>query len=728
MIHQKSTRRARGRRQSAGGRLALPLLLPLILIGAGSPEAGRRKPARPRAVGAPAPAASDAYDWPLQPPRPVTSSFGEYRRNHFHGGIDFSTDGRTGLPVHAVADGWVWRVRASGSGYGRSIYLRLTDGRTAVYAHLDRFAPVVRDFVEAAQESLGQYEVDLQPGPGRLSFRRGEIVAWSGDSGAGPAHLHFEMREGMKADLGLNPRWIGFSDPDSTRPLIRRLIVAPVGPGSRVDGQPGRASYDVIEGGAGRFRLARPPKIEGAARLSIETWDPAPRGNRLAISRVRLTWGGRRLFEASLERFSWERAHDAERFYDQAEADMGKSFVVHLYRPDGPASPLPGLGPAGQGLIDPRREGASGESLEVAVEDAAGHVSRLTWRLVLTGGPRTGADSDTLTLVGDEGTTRGPSLGLETRVTPDGAILTAPAAGDAEADAEVLTIPDYRMPGPPRWWEQWLGGGTPRTAPALRLRPSADGAPATLIGPPGRFVVRPSALTRRARPGRPAEFFLDTLAVIGIVRGPETKLQLGALTMSFPESAAFGPAWIGVSAAPAEPLVGMEPVSGVARLAAPGLVFDRPVRLALAAPADADTMHVGLYVRDAGGDWNWVGAIRGDDGIGGETRYPGDLGLYRDTRPPRIVIDTPSTGRLTTDDRPLLRATLTDTGSGIGWRQIEATLDGLPQIVVWDPESASLTGRSRHRLAAGVHTLVVRARDRAGNWSEARGLFRVAGR
>ncbi|HEX7878087.1 MAG TPA: M23 family peptidase, partial [Candidatus Eisenbacteria bacterium] len=126
--------------------------------------------------------ADRGYHAPIAATCPVSSSFGEYRANHFHGGLDFSTSGEVGLPIHAIADGWVWRVRASGSGYGRALYVRLADGRTQVTAHQSRFAPAIAAFVAAAQESLDRYEVDLSPGEGRLPVKRGEIIAWSGES------------------------------------------------------------------------------------------------------------------------------------------------------------------------------------------------------------------------------------------------------------------------------------------------------------------------------------------------------------------------------------------------------------------------------------------------------------------------------------------------------------------------------------------------------------------
>ena len=41
--------------------------------------------------------------------------------------------------VMAPADGWVERIRASGVGYGRSVYLHTNDGRLIQLGHLDAF-------------------------------------------------------------------------------------------------------------------------------------------------------------------------------------------------------------------------------------------------------------------------------------------------------------------------------------------------------------------------------------------------------------------------------------------------------------------------------------------------------------------------------------------------------------------------------------------------------------
>jgi murein DD-endopeptidase MepM/ murein hydrolase activator NlpD len=84
-------------------------------------------------TGAPGPGLAAPYAPPLAATPGLSSGFGEFRTAHFHAGLDYSTDQVEGKEVRAVEDGWVERVRASGVGYGRALYLRLADGHTAVY-------------------------------------------------------------------------------------------------------------------------------------------------------------------------------------------------------------------------------------------------------------------------------------------------------------------------------------------------------------------------------------------------------------------------------------------------------------------------------------------------------------------------------------------------------------------------------------------------------------------
>lgn len=84
------------------------------------------------------------YLWPVKLGKAITSNFAEVRPRRFHSGIDIRTDGSTGHEIVAIEAGYVWRVKVSSNGYGKVLYLKLNDGSTAVYAHLEIYAAAER--------------------------------------------------------------------------------------------------------------------------------------------------------------------------------------------------------------------------------------------------------------------------------------------------------------------------------------------------------------------------------------------------------------------------------------------------------------------------------------------------------------------------------------------------------------------------------------------------------
>jgi murein DD-endopeptidase MepM/ murein hydrolase activator NlpD len=206
-------------------------------------DAGRAAP--PNAGTSVAPPANASTRWfptfassPLDTSLRVTSGFGDYRGTHFHAGLDFSTGEVVGKEVHAPGDGVVRRVRASGVGYGRSLYLELRDGRLIVFGHLDAFAEPLASWVASIQDSSGRYEQDLWLEGDRFPVHAGDVVAWSGQSGVGPPHLHMEVR---RADMALNPFFSGIVAADTTRPRIWSVGLEPLDDSSFVASPPVRA-------------------------------------------------------------------------------------------------------------------------------------------------------------------------------------------------------------------------------------------------------------------------------------------------------------------------------------------------------------------------------------------------------------------------------------------------------------------------------------------------------
>lgn len=163
------------------------------------------------------------YDAPLRGPLLVTGTFGELRGDHFHAGLDFRAS--TNTPVHAVADGFVSRIRVSPGGYGQAIYVDHPDGFRSVYGHLETLAPELLDTIRARQFAEEEFRQDLRFGPLDFPVTRGQQIGGVGNRGHsfGP-HLHFEIRE-QEGDVAVNPLAFGFSIPDTRAPAIRKLRV-----------------------------------------------------------------------------------------------------------------------------------------------------------------------------------------------------------------------------------------------------------------------------------------------------------------------------------------------------------------------------------------------------------------------------------------------------------------------------------------------------------------------
>ncbi|MGD0342489.1 MAG: M23 family metallopeptidase, partial [Bacteroidales bacterium] len=90
---------------------------------------------------------------PLRIPISLAANFGELRVDHFHSGIDIKTQGVTGKEVVAAADGYVFRIGVSPTGFGNALYLRHPSGYSTVYGHLEKFRPDIDAYVK-----LQQYE------------------------------------------------------------------------------------------------------------------------------------------------------------------------------------------------------------------------------------------------------------------------------------------------------------------------------------------------------------------------------------------------------------------------------------------------------------------------------------------------------------------------------------------------------------------------------------------
>ena len=165
---------------------------------------------------------------PIDIPFMLAGNFGEPRASHFHMGIDLRTNEKEGMPVHALADGYVSRVGVSPYGYGNAVYITYPNGFTSVFGHLQRFNDAITAQVRKRQNDKEQFSVDFALQPGDIPVKKGELVAYSGNTGgSGGPHLHFEIRDVMERTI--NPFNFGFTSADHIPPTVGALKLYPLG-------------------------------------------------------------------------------------------------------------------------------------------------------------------------------------------------------------------------------------------------------------------------------------------------------------------------------------------------------------------------------------------------------------------------------------------------------------------------------------------------------------------
>jgi len=259
----------------------------------------------------------------------LSGTFAELRNNHFHGGLDIRTDGQQGWPVLAAADGFVARVAVSPWGYGKALYLQHPNGLQTVYGHLKRFDGEIQDAVVAEQYRREDYAIDWYPKSGLLKVKRGDTIAWRGNTGgSGGPHLHFEVRDGRTSEP-LNPLLYGIKVKDTIPPFLRSLYLF------KLDNafwtRNGFYPYDAIGEHPDTIRLE--PGVYGlGVRLQDYFVDHM---SKLGVNYASLTMDGEEIFNQKIERFRFDEGKLINAHIDYAIYSQRGYRVVKLFKDEG---------------------------------------------------------------------------------------------------------------------------------------------------------------------------------------------------------------------------------------------------------------------------------------------------------------------------------------------------------------------------------------------------------
>lgn len=257
------------------------------------------------------------FRYPLDLPPSTAGSFGELRPGHFHSGLDFKTNGRTGYPVHAAYDGYVSRLRVQFGGFGNAIYITHPNGYTTVYGHIERFSPEMEQIVRNYQYQQQSFEVDFNLPPLQLLVCKDDVIALSGNAGAsaGP-HLHFEIRD-TESEETINPQLFGLTIPDKVPPSLKTICIY------HLEGAPFSEKtprqFLPLKGAAGHYSLMHPQVINlsGETGFGITASDMNSISfNRNGVYSIELKLDGTTVYTFAAERFAFDQTHAINAYID----------------------------------------------------------------------------------------------------------------------------------------------------------------------------------------------------------------------------------------------------------------------------------------------------------------------------------------------------------------------------------------------------------------------------
>ena len=159
----------------------------------------------------------------------LAGNFGEPRPNHFHGGLDISTDNVEGKLIYSIGDGYVSRITQGIDGFGNAVYITHPSGQTSIYCHLKAFSPRIKAALRDYQYAHKTNVPDARLSPLVCPVSQGQFIALSGNTGhsTGP-HLHLEIHDTESWDM-LDPyEFLNDFINDSVPPQAHGLMATPM--------------------------------------------------------------------------------------------------------------------------------------------------------------------------------------------------------------------------------------------------------------------------------------------------------------------------------------------------------------------------------------------------------------------------------------------------------------------------------------------------------------------
>lgn len=613
------------------------------------------------------------YRYPMDGLYTLSGTFGELRNNHFHSGIDIRTNQRTGYPVYAIDDGYVYRIKVSPFGFGLALYLKHPDGNFSVYAHLDRFIPAYETEVKQRQAADEQFIQEIYPDPGQIPVKKGQLIAWSGNSGSsyGP-HLHFEIRDSLERIL--NPLvWYRGQIADQIPPTVTKIALEPLTDSSLVGGffskkiltptgAPG--SYTV----SGIVRVTGPFGIEYLASDRMNN-NSSPCG----IQQAEVFVDGEKIFSRNLTRFAFDETRSINVHMDYPWFRATKQRFERAYREPGNAFPDLVSAKGGGWISLPDEQP---HQLLLVLTDFHGNATRVSLTVKKEAKPAFEKASPF---------TAGPAawqvrtvrnVMVIKAIRPTRAVLTDGLRWMLANGTMVTDLPDFRRGDTLYFFREMRPGAWP-----VEIR-SADGA--------WRYDTRLAAWVNPVTGGR---------------------LTARGVDVVFAPNSVFG-------GTPVQMQDRSGPGHSVWAIGEVNVPVYQAFKIKMAPPARVDTQClVVAYRPDSKAKWEFMGADRSDPSwIQADANAFGEFTLVADSTYPSLTALNFAPGKAISSTQNSLRFQGGDNFSGIDAMTIRGELNGKWIPVSFNFKNNTLTwDYSGARPPAGPHALSIRLTDKAGN-------------
>ncbi|MBT5832937.1 MAG: M23 family metallopeptidase, partial [Candidatus Latescibacteria bacterium] len=662
-------------------------------------------------------------------------------------------------------------VRTSPWGYGRAVYVQLKDGRFAVWAHLSGFSDGIEKYVREEQDRRETYSVNLYFRPDQLPVKKGDVLGFSGSTGIGVPHLHFELRDGDHRPI--NPLTQGFDISDTTPPTLSAIGLVPLNAQSVVQGTQDPQAFALgWNKKKGQFTHTDTLTVWGQVGVGVRVYDRADASiltNKLAPYRIRLIVDEKEVFATTFDEFGYGVTHHGELDRNFMMSQRGLGRFHNLYRKAGNYLPFYGSYRIGDGVLHAGgRATRTGlvlprgiHRVKILAEDVQGNISEavvvvrvaelphiqtldVQWldQAITVRAKLHQAQRARFFYSQDEGQTW-RSLGKWLSASGDlrrtlrhiqNAIYRLRVVSVSGQEAFVTFVSPIQQPPTLACMTAFFP-----TFSVVKIKTDKP-----LSGLPHVFANYPDGQKRALRVKQ-----VDLLAYEAVVEFDarvqgdiDVEVQSDGAMISAPVVQQAITKRQGGTVASGDDmarvrferdgvyetlfgrvieersLVDERMVGTAYRLMPDDVAFEKAEVILRYPDGVSDTSKVGIYTWNKKKGWVFVdiGRDSGIYAVNGEVKHLGIFALLIDDVPPQIRGLRPAQNQVVSERQPKVLATIRDVSSGI-WREedIEIRLNGKKLIVEFDPEEDLIFAKPRKPLAVGRHQVEVVVRDICGN-------------